>query len=121
MNPDEYKSYNPYSHDPYEDEYDEPYGAKNPIRDKIKSYMDNDKDWALARVRAARAITDHVLSSTDPEPPYSMAKDEATMKISRALAIHQKTPDPRQGKDSYCSFCSSSYPCITVQALTDPI
>jgi hypothetical protein len=45
----------------------------------------------------------------------------AEVRIEKALAIHDKVNDPRPGKDAYCGFCSSAYPCDTVQALTDSI
>lgn len=84
----------------------------------------------VATNKAARKYLPNVTaSSANPPAPVSspsVAKvpteaDDLRTQIVRALAIHTSVDDPRPGKDAYCAHCSSEYPCVTVQALTDPI
>lgn len=37
--------------------------------------------------------------------------------VDAALAIHTKVEDKREGRDFYCGYCSTVYPCVTAQAL----
>lgn len=39
-------------------------------------------------------------------------------RIAKALEIHTPVNDERPGKDRYCRYCSTAYPCDTVNALT---
>lgn len=39
-------------------------------------------------------------------------------RIAKALEIHAPVNDQRPGKDKYCRYCSTVYPCDTVNALT---
>jgi hypothetical protein len=39
-------------------------------------------------------------------------------RITKALEIHSPVNDERPGKDRYCRYCSTAYPCDTVNALT---
>lgn len=54
-------------------------------------------------------------------PPKPAKLNPLEEQIKRAIAIHEKVKDARPGKDYYCGYCSSAYPCATVQALTEPI
>jgi len=69
----------------------------------------------------AASIPSNDSQGYSPAPRPKSFEKQNEERIAKALAIHDRVDDPRPGKDAYCGFCSSAYPCVTVQALTDPI
>jgi len=80
------------------------------------------------RARAAKTAVRNITGESGAIPqkpsrdnvgPNSLDAASVYMsRIAKALEIHAPVNDERPGKDRYCRYCSTTYPCDTVNALT---